>query len=78
MSKVGLFIEANQEFFNKQDLPYRIVSIESTARGREGEPHISDLRTPLFAKLTSEPHISGSEPHITGSDQGRDNPAGGM
>ena len=28
------------------------------------EPHISDLRTPLFAKLTSEPHISGSEPHI--------------
>ena len=28
------------------------------------EPHISDLRTPLFAKLNSEPHISGSEPHI--------------
>ena len=33
-------------------------------RGRKGEPHISDLRTPLFAKLTSEPHISDSEPHI--------------
>ena len=46
MSKVGLFIEANQEFFNKQDLPYRIVSIESTARGREGSPTF----------LTSEPH----------------------
>ena len=28
------------------------------------EPHISDLRIPLFAKLTSEPYISGSEPHI--------------
>ena len=23
------------------------------------EPHISDLRTPFFAKLTPEPHISG-------------------
>ena len=29
------------------------------------EPHISDLRTPLFVKLTSEPHINGSEPHIS-------------
>ena len=37
-------------------------------RGREGEPHISDLRTPSFAKLTSEPYISGSEPHTTGSE----------
>ena len=27
------------------------------------EPHISDLRTPLFAKLTSGPHTSGSKPH---------------
>ena len=32
------------------------------------EPHISDLRTPLFEKLSSEPHISGSEPHISGSE----------
>ena len=26
------------------------------------EPHISDLRTPLFAKLTSEPHIAAPNP----------------
>ena len=32
------------------------------------EPHISDLRTPFFAKLTFDPHTSGSEPHISGSE----------
>ena len=31
------------------------------------EPHISDIRTPLFAKLTTEPHTSGSESNISGS-----------
>ena len=30
------------------------------------EPHISDLRTPLLAKLTYEPHTSGSESHTSG------------
>ena len=44
------------------------IPLSPTRMGGLGghEPHMSDLRTPLFAKLTSEPHISGSEPHTTG------------
>ena len=55
------------------------MNLDRLARGWGGlsryEPYIFFLQTPYFAKLTSEPHSSGSEyhincsePHISGSE----------